>query len=465
MSPLLLPKWIRSLTWLIANQLLGRRPGPLVCPDCGATIPAPRLSEDALWDTRVDCRACGTTMSVMALGMGQRTPEEVAVQMSEDSVPVGKPQASRIEVRENDDARMWRVPAKGGCGSMLIFGVCWTAFSSFMALVFFLGASESGEGPLWFARAFVSFFVLIGLVLMYIGLRMTRSENWLLIRADTVAHERHFLGRAKRTTLSRSSISLVDLTVFYEENYKPVHGIEIRGAEGKIKFGSALEAEEKAWLVQDIRHTLSLTHEAAEESFEAGTAESTARPKIEIRESPGECTLISTQENAGMGAVPWAGVFFAAVALFMMAVGPVVSSSDGAPLIVEWFELGFALLWYGGLTVFLTIGVLMAVIGWRLRGIEQTIQVDHHGFHLRLKQGYRRVEKRWDCDEVEGLAVREITRSSTNGQLSKRGFRVEVTLPDRICGFGGGSSRSDLNQALTALRKVLPRVPSSPEGA
>jgi hypothetical protein len=40
---------------------------------------------------------------------------------------------------------------------------------------------------------------------------------------------------------------------FYQKNYRPVYGIEIKASNGKIRFGSALTEEEKSWLCWEIR--------------------------------------------------------------------------------------------------------------------------------------------------------------------------------------------------------------------
>lgn len=426
------------------------------CPDCGAEIRLPRISEEALWDTRVDCPACGAVMSVMAAGLGQRLPGEIAAGLH-DVAEVQKPASSRIEVREGEGARMWRVPAKGGCGSLMIFGTVWTAFSGVMAILFLF--AESDDGSIWLARLFISFFVLIGLVFIYAGLRMTRSEHWLLIQDETVAHERHFLGRAKRTTLSRASISFVDLTVFYEENYKPVHGIEIRGAEGKIKFGSALAPDEKAWLLGEVRRALGQWEAAPDEPASAGRdSTSNVGGSMKIEETDGQC-VVSTMVP-GKGAVPavGGGIFFALVAGFMMWDGPARDLfSDDIPMPMTLFVLGFCLIWYGGLSVFVMIGLSIAAVGWSLRGGRQVVTANRHGLSIVLERRQRKVSRHWALGEVGGIAVREATTAYDQSRTGEKKFRIEVALPDRICGVGLGETKASLAAAAAALSRGLGR--------
>lgn len=52
------------------------------------------------------------------------------------------------------------------------------------------------------------------------------------------------------------TILTVETKVFYTINYNPVRGIEIKGTQGKFRFGSGLHDSEKAWLVADLKESI-----------------------------------------------------------------------------------------------------------------------------------------------------------------------------------------------------------------
>ena len=63
---------------------------------------------------------------------------------------------------------------------------------------------------------------------------------------------REMLGRVSEKSLSCAGITTLEQREFYKQNDQPVYGIEIKGAEGKIRFGTKLEEAEKAWLVVEL---------------------------------------------------------------------------------------------------------------------------------------------------------------------------------------------------------------------
>jgi hypothetical protein len=67
---------------------------------------------------------------------------------------------------------------------------------------------------------------------------------------------REMFGRHSDKRLAIADIRSVEQKEFYQKNYQPVFGIEIRASRGKLRFGSTLSPEEKAWLVADLREAI-----------------------------------------------------------------------------------------------------------------------------------------------------------------------------------------------------------------
>ena len=70
-------------------------------------------------------------------------------------------------------------------------------------------------------------------------------------------------GTIKEKSLVTSQVTSVAQIEFYQQNYQPVYGVEIRGRDGKFRFGTTLEEAEKAWLVADIKRAVLATDPSA----------------------------------------------------------------------------------------------------------------------------------------------------------------------------------------------------------
>jgi hypothetical protein len=92
--------------------------------------------------------------------------------------------------------------------------------------------------------------------MLYMGVR----EKWLRQRLTVAAGElvlrREMFGRHRENRLAVADIRSLEQKEFYQKNYQPVHGIEIKASRGKLRFGSTLTPEEKAWLVADLREVV-----------------------------------------------------------------------------------------------------------------------------------------------------------------------------------------------------------------
>lgn len=235
-----------------ANYKASAKRGGLACPDCGAKKPlrAPRDSDDV-----ITCDSCGTRASALEWA-ASASPQTVIGR------PGPPPATSRI-TREVDAAgrTVWNIPASGKSGGLMLFAILWTCITAVVSGGFLLaflsgGMKKSGNFPDWAILPFFGIFWAVGLGMFYAAFRNKYARHRLSADRDSITLRREFFGNARERSLPAGSIKSVAQVTFYQQNYEPVLGIEIKGSHGKLRFGSILTAEEKAWLVADIQHVL-----------------------------------------------------------------------------------------------------------------------------------------------------------------------------------------------------------------
>jgi len=349
------------------------------------------------------------------------------------------------------------VPAKGGCHFLIVFGGLWLAFTSvFFAIAVFGESEDSGWGRLGLAL-FVGLFVVVGIVVLFLGLRLTRTEHWLLVTDDTFAHESRFFRRAKRLTLAREGLTDVSLQVAYEENYKPIYCIQVTGREGKTRFGTALTSEEKAWLVRDLREALKWNDDIAD----AASADTAATASMEdfqaggltVSTRRGRCVITMSADPTNKGLMI-AGAFFMAISGVMIALGPSVEA--------HLFFIAFALLWYGGLSLFFGAGFVIFVTGITQIGFKRKLIASADGLRLEWQRSSKRGEFHWRIPEIDGIEIHRSndvgTQKRQGSGKSQRSYQAEIALPGFIVALGQSNSRRELMPVVTALKQALGRT-------
>lgn len=469
MSVQTLPSWQRALLRWFLERKIRKNKSPLPCPQCQGVVQLPHRLNEALWDMLVTCPHCGHITPLMEFATDQnKTPEE---KLAEGRIAPTPPVATRITVEDTGSSRIWTLPAKGGCNFLLGFGTLWFLFSSaFMVAILF---STAVNGSLLGAILFIGVFVLIGLGLIYGGLSQNYAHHVLTVDAVELVHERRMLGRVKRKTLPRDDISSVELVVFYSENYKPVHGIEIKAGSRKIRFGSALTPEEKAWLCEELRNAFSLRHRSATPPAETiGTWRDTSpvlgtapNSRIQVEHRGGGCVILVAPGKSGK-LVLIVGSIFVAVATFMVIMGsrmwlPV---SEGAPWPFWMLVNSFCLFWCGGVSMFGFMGLAAMVAGWRMNHTHFQITATPEALQILETCGGNQHETLVPSSDVQDIRTgvfQTIQTSSGNQQTTEVQHRGMIVLGDRVVGFGGGCSLHELDRAITALNGTLGRTPQA----
>lgn len=219
--------------------------GSLCCPECGAKA---RSAPDAGRDV-ARCESCG-----------KETLIDEWILAGKDAKFLGnadKPPPQTKIVRETEaGAVVWRIPSAGKGGGLLGFGIFWCLFTFAHGAVMIpamFGSNMMGGIPRWVIIPFYLIFWAVGIGMVYAGLRNKFARHVLRSDGETISLAREMLGRRKETVVRCSEVRSIAQKEFYQQNYQPVYGIEIRTAVKKLRFGTMLSIEEKAWLVADLR--------------------------------------------------------------------------------------------------------------------------------------------------------------------------------------------------------------------
>jgi hypothetical protein len=466
MSVQTLPRWQRALLRWFLDRKIRKNNRPLPCPQCQGHVPLPHRLNDAMWDMLVTCPHCGHAASLMDFAADHnKTPEE---KLAAGRIATTPPVATRITVEDTGSSRTWILPAKGGWNPLLGFGTIWFLFSSvFFAIFLFGNVSGIGNIP---AFLLISAFLLIGVGLIYGGLGQSFSHHVLNVDAVELVHERRMFGNVKRKALPREDISSVELVVFYSENYKPVHGIEIKAGRRKIRFGSRLTPEEKAWLCEELRHAVSLRHTAARSATHSAESlrdtssvlGTSSNPRVEVNHRGHGCVVRIAPGNHGKHVLVM-GCIFVAVATFMIVMGSRMwlPPSEGAPLPFMLLWNGFCLFWCGGVSIFGFMGLAVMIAGWRMNRTSFQITATPDALQILESCGLSQHETLVPASEVQDIRTglfQTIQSTSGNESSTETQHRGIIVLSDRVVGFGGGCSLHELNRAVTALNTTLGRT-------
>ncbi|MCU0777820.1 MAG: DUF2244 domain-containing protein [Akkermansiaceae bacterium] len=413
--------------------------GLLRCPKCGqkpATAPA-----DV--DTLLRCGSCGFD----ALPAEWQPDPTGVVVADPDEIPAGT-RISREGSAPGDC--VWHIPASGKFGFFLFFGLFWTAITAAASGAFLFGGNKGGsETQPWFLYPFFAIFWAIGLGMLYAALRNKYARHRITVTRDLVTLRREMFGRVKEKSLVTTQVGSVAQVEFYQQNYQPVYGVEIRGQGGKLRFGTTLREEEKAWLVADIKRAV-----FGEAPASPGAAASPAM-------------LAARRQSSFSFPLPpgpkghWImGVFFVLIGLGAIAMGvfhgPDIPKhgKDG----VDWFAVVFDALFslfslipiIVGL-VFGGIGVLFIRSTWPGRQREVRLEGDETQVALRTYQ-HGRVLKEQSFPRSSVSGVRATGTGHVNGKPMKRIDLIVDGKARRITMWTEGDAADvwadDVNRAL-----------------
>jgi hypothetical protein len=234
-----------------ANLNAAAKGGRLRCPKCNAKPQA--VPSD--WNQTITCGKCGTTAS----------PTEWSGSFNSGILEANAdepPQGTKIgrEVATSGTTQ-WKIPASGKSGGLMFFAILWCTITGAVSSAFLFGMLTEKElddaaSDRWWLVLFFALFWAIGIGMFYGALRNKFARHRISIDQSSLTLHRELFGKTTDKSLPLESIKSIAQAEFYQKNYEPVFGIEIRGNRGKLRFGSILSSEEKAWLVADIKRAV-----------------------------------------------------------------------------------------------------------------------------------------------------------------------------------------------------------------
>jgi hypothetical protein len=285
--------------------------------------------------------------------------------------------------------------------------------------------SETAVPVEWFVFGFLAIFWAIGLGLLYAACRSKFAKHRVTAAPGTVTLRRELFGRTKDIVLPAADVTSVRQVEFYQQNYQPVRGIEIRCSRGKIRFGSTLAEAEKAWLVADMQRVIMGPPEPVPRTLSPAGARrsyfSVALPRQTGQLGAGiVCTII--------------GVVFVIVGLFFIDPGTGMPGDD-APAFVRVLDFMFDILSHGFVIVWTLMAVLMGGIGialliWSRRVRNREIRVEGTDSEIAIRT-YRfgRVLEERSFPRQTVADIRTSNSGSSNGKTMKR---IELIADDRV---------------------------------
>ncbi|MES2659029.1 MAG: hypothetical protein V4689_10460 [Verrucomicrobiota bacterium] len=233
-----------------ANFKAAAAKGTLACPSCGTN---PGVLRSRATDA-ITCGECGTVASGIEWSVAGSGAHAVA---NPDRPPAG---TKITRYCDASGAVVWNIPASGKSGGLLFFAIAWCTLTVIVSSVFLFGANDfksSGAFPVeLFLILFFAAFWAVGIGMLYAACRSKYARHRLSGDRLQITLHRELFGKTKARSLPAADITSIAQVEFYQKNYQPVHGIEIRGKQGKLRFGSMLTDEEKAWLVADLRRVI-----------------------------------------------------------------------------------------------------------------------------------------------------------------------------------------------------------------
>ena len=435
------PLWHRPVRWFLGRQLK-RTAGQSPCSTCGEAIPTPENVTDDLWDMLIICPHCGHSRSVLSL---------MNTQAEEPALPLVSrlPDDSPIEFVSTPQAERWVIPGKRGFNFIYFFAVFWLVITIVVSWSFLVGDHYAlGWGKIGMI-SFFGLFYAVGIGLLYTALCVSFTKHEIEIADGSMRYRRRMFGRNKQLEGPLISVLSVELTEFYQQNYKPVHGIEIRGAQGKIRFGSQLSLEEKQVLVAQMAKALmpearrfsAETSPATEGNIPAPTD---AQRAVNIEE-PGRWHPVLIA-GGGIGLLVTGFMLTQGLHMFRDLVG------GDVPTTFSFVSGAFMVFWSMGPFVGIVVSLGALLLAWRFRHTDRFIEITRSSVQLTQRTRTRTLVNTWNIQDLRHAAIVQI--GTVNGAPKWRG---EVHVGTRSIGFGSGRSKTELENLkhqINAMRLV-----------
>lgn len=411
-----------------------QKSGGLSCPECGekgGSLPPS-------WEELMVCANCGARASL---------PEWAASAPGAPRGRAGEPPAGTA-IRVSTDARggrVWEIPASRRFNFFLFFALFWLAVTALVSggflLAFLSGQEIGGDFPEWALIPFFGIFWAVGLGMLYAGLRQMLARHTVTVCGGRITLRREMLGRVSEKSLACAGITACGQREFYQQNYRPVYGIEIRGGEGKIRFGTMLGEEEKEWLAADLAAAVLPVPVPAPGTGAGGVTGGVLAPMKVGGSAAGEPF---SAVIPGMGAAGWwMGLLFALMGGGFTALAFTVMEGE------SWF--GFRGIWALFSSCFALIGLGTLVKSLLERGKERRIEGNAAEISLRTyRNGLILSDRSFPRREVSDIRA---SLSGSSGSTPMK--RVELIVGGRAVKIASWIDGDEADALVSKVRGAL----------
>lgn len=430
-----------------ANVRTKLKNGELACPDCGAA--AGELPKN--WNEVMVCKSCGARASLTEWANGANSGQSIGF--------ADRPPANTKIRRETvgQDQVIWHIPATGKFGFLLFFALFWLFITAMVSggflIAFFTGGEIEGDMPGWLMIPFFGIFWAVGLGVLYAAFRQKFLNQSITFDRNQITLQKKMFSKTSEKSLAISSIGSIAQKEFYQQNYKPVFGIEIRGKDGKLRFGSDLTAEEKSWLVADFNQVLS----GKQTTGFNGTTEGLAPIRVGSRKSVFSVSIPKPGAGALFASLIFTifGMGFVCIGIFLIEGESIPRDQQGAGGLMTWFHFllanGFRTIWIMFCSLFVLIGLGMTLSTLRAMKKDRRIEGNEAEISIRTyRNGLILEDRSFPRNQVHD--IRGTISGSSNNKSMKR---VELIVGDKTEKIASWMDGEMADQMIAEVRAAL----------
>ena len=206
------------------------------------------------------------TENLVSLGKSQTIQQPISIvqQSAEEiaAVPVELPADSSLEIVDQGDATVYRLPEKGiwkGSFGLMFFAMIWNGFMALVSFVLLFGNGKL-EGELWVMVLMMVLFWAVGIGLLVGAIYLGRRSALIGVKEGLLFIERKSIFGTKWTDFEPGKVASIHVGPgTMEVNDKPVMELKIEPV-GQETIGllSQLEDDELHWLAQQLTSELDL---------------------------------------------------------------------------------------------------------------------------------------------------------------------------------------------------------------
>ena len=299
-----------------------------------------------------------------------------------EAVPIERPSDSVIEVIDQSDAKVYRVPQRGvwkGSHGLMFFALIWNGFLALFTVGMLAGGGKAGQ-DLWIIILMLSIFWAVGIGMVIGAFYLGRQSALIGVRDGLLFIERKTIFGTKWTDFEPGNIASVHVGASnMEVNDVPVKELKIQQVgEAAIGMFSQLDDDEIGWLAQQLSTELNLKPQ----SF--GSWQRFLKPgdlltppessQVTVENSPSETVImIPKQKLEGYWVLLMMGLVFTLGAVPAAIVG--MWKFDASFIVIPIALIGT--LTGGGLLV---ANLLYSSRWFRLNVKPSQITIERHGF-------------------------------------------------------------------------------------